>query len=120
MYIRRSRSRSQILARHEFVHGRSQRTIRDLDALAAEGRTIHRRAKIGLASAILAGPSAFSVFKVALSACHLHASLTDEAEGQSGDARIDHTGEPVRSYRRQADLHLYAVRNATLCRVVLS
>ena len=55
----------------------------------------------------MAGPSAFSGFRDAPSACHSHASLTDEAEGQSGDARIDRTGEPFRSSWRQADLHLY-------------
>ena len=111
---------SLITARHEFVYGRSRRTICNPDALAAEGRTIHRLTKVGLASAILAGQSAFSVFRDALSAYHSHASLTDEAEGQSGDARIDHTGELVRFYRKQADLHLLSVGNATLCRVVLS
>ena len=78
-----------------------------MDALAADGRTIHRRGRVGLASATLAGPSALPVFRDALSACDSRASLTDEVEGQSGDIRIDRAGEPVRSYRRQADLYLY-------------
>jgi hypothetical protein len=74
--------------------------------VAADGRMIRRSATNDLSSVASWEPSAPRAATGARSACPSRASLTDEAERQSVDIRIARTGEPARSYRRQAGLHL--------------
>ena len=100
--------------RHGFVHGRSRRTTRYWGTPAEDGCTIHHWDGAGLAPAVFPEPSALPVSRDAQPTCRSRVSLIDEAERQSGDICID---ELVRSYRRQADLHLHAPKE---CDVVSS